>query len=183
MDVMTVFTKAQDFFNLFLPTWCDGIRMWRPKNVEHGCVFMVYLFMLGMWLFLKLYVFDCGRFLWVDNSTIAKDRFDYARVLLSTSSLEIINTIEKFLVDGMMVELKIIEEWGFSIGEDACLLDDDDESKMSHPDNNLDHEVPNTCVYIAELVNNLADDWEAEEKARHSNSLHVVKPEPKEVGP
>ena len=81
------------------------------------------------------------------------------------------------------MELKIIEELGFSIGEDACLLDDDDESKMSHPDNNLDHEVPNTCVHIVELVINLADDWEAEEKARHSNSVPFVQPKWKEMGP
>jgi len=60
--------------------------------------------------FFKLCVFYCGRFLRVDNSTIAKDGFNYARILLATSSLKVINTTKKLLVDGVMVELKIIEE-------------------------------------------------------------------------
>jgi len=53
MDVMTVITRAQGFFNLFFPTRCDGIWMWWPMTMEHGCVFKIFLFMLGMRLSLS----------------------------------------------------------------------------------------------------------------------------------
>ena len=126
--------------------------------------------------FFKLCVLDCGRFLRVDNSTIARERFDYARVLLATSSLEVINKTDKLLVDGVMVELKIIKELSFSIGEDVCLLEDDDvASKVSHLDINIDHEAPDTREHITELVNHLAGDWAAEEKASQHHSTPIDK--------
>ena len=37
-----------------------------------------------------------------------KDRFDYARVLVSTSSLEVVNCAESILIDGEMVQVMII---------------------------------------------------------------------------
>lgn len=58
----------------------------------------------------KLCVFDCGRLFRVDDFTLDKERFDYARVLLSTSLLEVINTGAKILVDGVLFDFKIIEE-------------------------------------------------------------------------
>lgn len=101
----------------------------------------------------------------MDNCTIAKDQFDYARVLLATSSLDVINFTEKILIDGEIVELKIIEEWGFEIGEDACSLEDvDDDSKVSVPCNNYDFLAPDVCDQVDDLVNNLADDWVDEGK-------------------
>jgi len=75
--------------------------------------------------FLKLCVFDCGRYLRSDSVSLARERFDYARILISTSSLEVVNVIEKYLVDGVLVEIKMVEEWGFNMGEDACLFEDD----------------------------------------------------------
>jgi hypothetical protein len=70
-----------------------------------------------------------------------KVRFDYARVLISTSSLEILNSDAKVLVDGELFGFKIIEEWGFSLGEDACLgdideseVDDDYQLEGAHDD-------------------------------------------------
>jgi hypothetical protein len=35
------------------------------------------------------------------------------------------------LVDGSLVEVQIIEEWGYELGDDACLLEDDTVSKES----------------------------------------------------
>jgi hypothetical protein len=52
---------------------------------------------------------------------VDKVRFDYARVLISTSSSEIVNTDAKILVDGEIFDFKIIEDWGIALGEDACL--------------------------------------------------------------
>ena len=44
-----------------------------------------------------------------------------------TPSLDIVSysCVDKLLVDGNLVEIKIIEEWGLNIGEDACLFEDD----------------------------------------------------------
>jgi len=52
----------------------------------------------------------------VDESTLEKIRFDYAWVLISTSSLDLINTGAKFLVDGVIFDFKIVEEWGVLVG-------------------------------------------------------------------
>jgi len=52
------------------------------------------------------------------------DRFDYARVLLSTTSLDIIHTGAQIMIDGVLFYFQIIKEWGFSLGEDVFLLDE-----------------------------------------------------------
>lgn len=54
-----------------------------------------------------------------------KVRFDYARVLIATSSLMVVNCAKKLVVDGDIVDIKIVEEWGFNIGEDVCLFEPD----------------------------------------------------------
>jgi len=41
---------------------------------------------------------------------LEKVHFDYARVLISNSSLEILNTCAKVMVDGEIYDFKIIEE-------------------------------------------------------------------------
>jgi len=104
-------------------------------------------------------VFDCDTFLRVDNSTLSKERFDYARILVATSSFEVLNFSNKILIDGVLVELKIIEEWGFSIGEDVCQLEDDVDVTVSILDNKFDHSVPENREHVEDIINNLADDW------------------------
>ncbi|MCI82036.1 sulfate transporter, partial [Trifolium medium] len=52
------------------------------------------------------------------------ERFDYARVLIATSSLEVLNVVDTLLVDGVLCEVKMLEERGFNIGEDACLFEE-----------------------------------------------------------
>lgn len=79
--------------------------------------------------FFKLCVLDCGRYLRADSGSVDRDRFDYARVLVATSSLEIIQKKESILIDGVMVEVKILEEWGFNIGDDACLYEEKEGSQ------------------------------------------------------
>ncbi|MCH85674.1 sulfate transporter, partial [Trifolium medium] len=61
-------------------------------------------------------------FLHADSCTIDKDRLDYARVLIATPTMKIVKRVETLLVDGSMVEIQIIEEWGYSLGEDACFF-------------------------------------------------------------
>jgi hypothetical protein len=147
------------FLIYFLRSRYVGIRM--LLNVKGGAWVRIYGIPIHAWnseLF-KFAIFECGRFLRLDDSTVAKDRFDYARALLATLSLEIINFSERILIDGVMVDLKIIEEWGFAIGEDACLLEDDVVSNVSIPDNNYDNVAPEIGDKVDNLVNNLADDW------------------------
>jgi hypothetical protein len=76
---------------------------------------------------------DCGRFLRSDGYTAAKERLDYARVLLATPALTVIKKEEHLLVDGCLVEIKIIEEWGYDLGDDACLLENDTGSRRCRP--------------------------------------------------
>lgn len=115
-------------------------------------------------------MFDYIRFLRVDNSTFSKERFDYARVLMAITSLEVLNFTDKMIIDGVLVELKIVDEWGFSIGEDACLLEDDTISKVSVPDNNFDHVATDTHEHVEDLVNKLAEDWAPDDKDIHKQT-------------
>jgi len=65
--------------------------------------------MLGTKISLN-YVFDCGRFFSVDSCSLDKERLDYAHVFISTHSLEVINFVDKIIVDGFVVEIKIRKE-------------------------------------------------------------------------
>jgi len=57
----------------------------------------------------------------VDDFTLEKERFDYARVLVATSSLKIINVSAKIVVDGVLLE-------------DACLSDEDGGTEVTNSD-------------------------------------------------
>jgi hypothetical protein len=48
---------------------------------------------------------DCGRFLRPNSYTAAKDRLDFARVLIATQELAVIKKVEQLLVDGSLVEV------------------------------------------------------------------------------
>jgi len=70
-----------------------------------------------------------------------KERLDYARVLIATTSLEVITDYAKMVVDGVLFEFKIIEEWGFALGEDACLFDEEGETENAHSDVGEPHDA------------------------------------------
>jgi len=78
-----------------------------------------------------LCVLGCGRYLRTNSCSLDRERFDFARVLVATSSLEIVNSVNKLLIDGELVEVKNVEEWGFNIGYDACLFEEDVGTKPS----------------------------------------------------
>jgi hypothetical protein len=100
---------------------------------QRGAWVRIYGIPLHAWNdnFFKLCVMDYGRFLRSDGYTAAKERLDYARELLATPELAVIKKEEHLLVDGCLVEIQIIEEWGYDLGDDACLLKDDSVSKAS----------------------------------------------------
>jgi len=116
-EVSSIIESAQDFFAMLF----SNILRW-------DC--LVFRYTLGMRIFSNS-VLDCGRFLWTDNSTLDKFRFDYARVLIATSSLEVVNCVENIIIGGEIVEIKIVEEWGFNMGDDVCLFDTDDGSQSA----------------------------------------------------
>ena len=126
--------------------------------------------------FFKLCVYDCGRLLRLDDFTVNKERFDYVRVLISTTSLEIIKTGAKVLVDGVLLDFTIIEERGFDLGEDACL----GEEELSQTDEEFQqHDVHNDTAASGDvdvLLNHLSEEWQKEDSAntvRPSVGLHV----------
>jgi hypothetical protein len=82
--------------------------------------------------FFKLCVLDCDSFLRTDNCSLNRERFDYARVLVSTTSLDVVNVTEQLIVDGTSVDIKIVEEFGFNIADDVCLYDVDDNSESDN---------------------------------------------------
>ncbi|MCI11844.1 sulfate transporter [Trifolium medium] len=85
--------------------------------------------------FFKLCVLDYGSFLRAYSYIVEKVKLDYARVLIATSAMKVIKGVEKLLVDGVMVEVKIMEEWGYALGEDVCLYENGNASEASHTDN------------------------------------------------
>ncbi|GAU42662.1 hypothetical protein TSUD_398680 [Trifolium subterraneum] len=107
--------------------------------------------------FFKLCVMDCGRYLRMDECTMERDRHDYARMLVATSSVEVLNLNANILVDEVMVEIKVIEEWGFNLGEDACLVEEEDQQELlvEQVGEQSDHELSN---HVDMLVEKLADE-------------------------
>jgi hypothetical protein len=129
--VLSVFDRAKDFFNMCFSHW---VR-WEKEVIpfQRGAWVRIYGIPLHAWNvnFFKLCVMDCGRFLRADSYTDAKERLDFARVLIATSARAVVKQVEHLLVDGSLVEVQIIEEWGYELGDDACLLEDDTVSKES----------------------------------------------------
>jgi len=100
VSVTTILNDAKEFFaHLF-----TNIVRWE-KNVvpfQRGAWLRLYGIPLHAWneSFFKLCLLDVGRFMRADSCTVEKERFDYARILVATSSVEIINCSEKLLIDG-----------------------------------------------------------------------------------
>jgi hypothetical protein len=113
--------------------------------------------------FFKLCVFYCGRFLRADSCSADKDILDFARVLIATPALDIVTKIERILVDGALVEIKIVEEWGYVMGEDTCLFAEEDESGSSQADEDVAKDVPEVGRNVDVLVDNLVNVEEDEE--------------------
>jgi len=91
---------------------------------------------------------------------------DFARVLISTSSLEILNTSLDFIIDGSLYSIKMVEEWGCNLGEDAFLTEVDIESTpKTLPQNNVSgvEEVQGEWE-LDDLVDDLQKEWSAHEE-------------------
>ena len=126
-ETMGVIEEAKEFFDLLFANY---VR-WNKEAIpfRRGAWLRLYGIPIHAWseTFFKLCVMDCGTFLRTDDCSSERGRFDYARVLVSTPSLDIVSSGLRVMVDGALVVIKIIEEWGFNIGEDACLFESDED--------------------------------------------------------
>ena len=158
-NVLSLISEANEFFALFFTNVVPWVKKVMP-------------FQRGAWLrlygipvhalnedFFKLCVLDCGRYLRADSCSVDRERFDYAGVLIATSSFEIVQRHEFILVDGEMVEVKIVEEWGFNIREDACLFEEREEERyvqsiQEELVEDVDHRI-DVNFYVDQLVEEL----------------------------
>jgi len=130
-NVAEVVKEARPFFDLIF----SSVVRW-TKDVmpfQRGAWIRLYGIPIHAWneSFFKLCVLDCGRYLRTDNCSLNRERFDYARVLIATTSIEVVNVSEKLIIDGELVSIKITEEWGFNFGDDVCLYDEEENSATS----------------------------------------------------
>ncbi|MCI88571.1 DUF4283 domain protein, partial [Trifolium medium] len=70
------------------------------------------------------------------------------------------NTVESILVEGNLVEVKIVEELGYALGEDICLLEDESVSETSQADHDEEHGDPEVRRHVDNLVEKFAEGLE-----------------------
>jgi hypothetical protein len=162
-DAMSVVGGAEEFFKLVFSSWTSWDKDQRPY--QRGAWVRLYGVPQNAWNvdFFKLCVFDCGRFLRADSCSADKDRLDFARVLIATADLDIVTKLERVLVDGAMVEIKIVEEWGYAMGEDTCLFEEEDGSEQSQAGDEAGHDEPEVRRNVDVLVEKIVDTLEAED--------------------
>ncbi|GAU19085.1 hypothetical protein TSUD_79070 [Trifolium subterraneum] len=181
-DVLTIVNSAKDFFTLVFSNWTRWGK--EAATYRRGAWVRLYGIPIHAWNvnFFKLCVFYCGRFLRADSVSTDRDRLDFARVLIATPDLEIINRVENLLVDGFLTEIKIVEEWGYALGEDTCLFEEESESEASHTDNDMEHIDPDirrdVDMVVGKLVDELAeeDDPVFQENHVEHNTVKQDKP-------
>ncbi|MCI04034.1 sulfate transporter, partial [Trifolium medium] len=172
-DAMLVVSGAEEFFKLVFSNW----MRWEKDVVpyQRGAWVRLYGVPLHAWNvdFFKLCVFDCGRFLRADSCSVDKDRLDFARVLIATPDLDIVKKVERVLVDGVLVEVKIVEEWGYAMGEDTCLFEEENGSEASQSDYDVGHVDPENRRNVDMLVDGLeeedGDDFQGKSDVERSN--------------
>ncbi|KEH26379.1 DUF4283 domain protein [Medicago truncatula] len=120
----SVFNDAADFFGLFL----TDVHKWTSKEVwyERGAWVRIYGTPVHAWNinFFKLCVSKCGRFVREDECTLERGRIDFARILISTYSLEVLNKMMVLMVDGCNYNIKLVEECGCNLGEYTFLIEE-----------------------------------------------------------
>ncbi|GAU37762.1 hypothetical protein TSUD_102790 [Trifolium subterraneum] len=142
VDARAIVNGAKDFFTLLFLNW----ERWGNEGFpyQRGAWVRLYGIPIHAWNvnFFKMCVFDCGRFLRADSCSADWDKLDFARVLIATPDLEIIKRVESVLVDGTLTKIKIVEEWGYALGEDTCLFEEESDSEVSQNDNEVEHDDP-----------------------------------------
>ncbi|WJX25076.1 hypothetical protein P8452_14151 [Trifolium repens] len=140
-DALDTVGGAVEFFNLVFSNWTRWEKDGRP-------------YQRGAWVRL---------FVRADSCSAEKDRLDFARVLIATSDLSIVNRVERVLVDGTQVDIKIVEEWGYALGEDTCLFEEEDGSEPSQADEDAAQDEPEIGRNVDLLVEKCVGMEEEEE--------------------
>ena len=103
-----------------------------------------------------------GRFLHVDECTKDRAHHDFARILISTPQLEIVNSSLEFFIDGCSYVIKLVEEWGCSLGVDSFLTEEVSEATsemLSQPNNVTGLEEVQGEWELDELMDDLQKEW------------------------
>lgn len=159
-DIWKVFNDALQFFGMLF----GDLHRWSSQDIiyERGAWLRIYGTPVHACneLFFKLCVSSCGRFIRSDDCTVDRARLDYARVLISTTHLEVVNSSTEIVIDGCKYVMKIVEECGCNLGEDDFLSEEDpvpsteeltnctEAAGLDDINNNMD-----------ELVDDLKNDW------------------------
>lgn len=127
-EKLTTFLGMKKAFKDFF----SDIEAWnRHVIASHRLVWINLLgiaFKLRNLEFLKFIGDDCGEFITVSKSTLNKQRFDVASIIVSTT-LDFIPSNQHFNVNGELIKLYAKET---SISVD--MVDDDEEDSISHDD-------------------------------------------------
>ena len=100
-DAFSIVLKgASEFFGMLFYNfhkWYDSLIRY-----ERGAWLRVYGIPVHAWndTFFRLCVFGIGRFLYVDECTADKARLNFARILVVTPEIEIVNKLTDFIIDG-----------------------------------------------------------------------------------
>ncbi|KEH16293.1 hypothetical protein MTR_0242s0010, partial [Medicago truncatula] len=73
-----------------------------------------------------------------------------------------ISCVDRLVIDGQSVDIKIVEDWGGNAGEDACLFEEEDE-QPSQSDNEELFRDPETSKNIDLVVDEMVRELEVEE--------------------
>ena len=97
----------------------------------------------------------------MDDFTVDKARLDFARILVSTHRVEIVNKTSEILIDGCKYVIMIVEEWGCCLGEDAFLIDEvtDSGQDLLVPDDVQGLEEVQGEWELDDLVTDLQKEW------------------------
>ncbi|MCH79622.1 cysteine-rich receptor-like protein kinase, partial [Trifolium medium] len=162
-DALSAVNNATNFFQLVFSNW----MRWENNMIpyQRGAWVRLFGIPLHAWNveFFKLCVLECGRFMSVDSSSADKDRLDFARVLIATPDLEIINRVEQVLVDGTLVEIKIVEEWGDALGGDICLFENESKPEAYQSDRDEGQGDPETHRNVETLIEKFAEGLDEED--------------------
>ncbi|PNX60631.1 hypothetical protein L195_g052029 [Trifolium pratense] len=151
VDAMTTLNNAKEFFQLVFSIW----TRWDKEELSYrrGAWVRLYGIPIHAWneQFFKLY-----------SDSVEKGRLDFARVLIATTDLDIIKRSESVLVNGTPVVIKIVEECGYTMGEDACLFEEESESEASQAEcceGLVDPEIRKSNAMLTYSLINLRKIW------------------------
>jgi hypothetical protein len=98
-----------------------------------------------------------------DECSVDRGKIDYARILLSTTSLEVLNRTVALQIDGQKYSIKLVEEWGCNLGEDVFLtegvLDQQEQNVDDIPEHGVGHGLEELDREVDTLIEDIHREW------------------------